>query len=116
MIIFNPGEKYELRFSSHPRWNELAGSVEILSVERLSDSEMEFKPSAIRGNFTAFVGTIKYIVHSDTTNTKPKSAQLFREHVSKEYATQYCGGVTEYEWFSPTKRNYYPISSEKGRL
>ena len=112
MMIFNPGEKYELIFSAYPRAGSVAGSVEILSVDRVPDSEMDFKSASIRGCFDACVGTIKYIVYSDTTNTKPKTARLIRSRVSEEWAKQFCGGVTEYEWFSPTKRSYYPISSK----
>ena len=116
MKLFQPGEKYELLFSSYPRSGEIAGSVEILSVDRVPDSEMEFKATSIRGCFDAYAGTVKYIVYSDTTNAKPKKARFIRSRVSEEYASQFSGGVTEYEWFSPTKRSYYPISSNDRRL
>lgn len=116
MLTFNPGEKYELRFSSYPKFDEIAGSVEILSVDRVPDSEMKFSETGIRGNFDACAGTITYIVHSDTTNAKPKKARLIRSRVSKEWARDYCDGVSEYEWFSPTKRNYCTISSKGIRL
>lgn len=116
MLTFNPGEKYELRFSSYPKSGEIAGSVEILSVDRVPDSEMDFKAASIRGCFDAYAGTVKYIVYSDTTNAKPKKARLIRSRVSEEYAREYTDGVTEYEWFSPTKRSYYPISSDDKRL
>ena len=116
MKIFQPGEKYELIFSAYPRAGSVAGSVEILSVDRVPDSEMDFKSTSVRGCFDACVGTIKYIVYSDTTNTKPKTARLIRSRVSEEWAKQFCGGVTEYEWFSPTKRSYYPISSRDKQI
>lgn len=116
MLIFNQGDKFELRRSARPRWNELAGFVEVLSIDRVPDSEMEFVPTSIRGNSDAVAGVITFIVYSETTNAKPKKARLIRSRVSKEYADKYCGGISEYEWFIPTKRSYYPISSEKGRL
>lgn len=116
MMIFNPCEKYELLFSAYPRAGSVAGSVEILSVDRVPDSEMNFKQTSIRGCFDACAGTITYIVYSDTTNTKPKKANLIRSRVSEEYAKQFSGGVTEYEWFCPTKRIYYPISSNDKRI
>ena len=116
MMIFNPGERYELIFSAYPRAGSVAGSVKILSVDRVSDSEMNFKPTSIRGCFDACAGTITYIVYSDTTNAKPKKANLIRSRVSEEYAKQFSGGVTEYEWFCHTKRSYYSISSDDRRL
>ena len=95
MKIFQPGEKYELIFSAHPRAGAVAGYVEIVSVDRILESEMQFRGSGIKENFDAHCGTISFIVHSEST-----------------WADEYCGGETEYEWFSPTKRSYYPISSK----
>ena len=106
MKIFYPGENYELIFSAYPRAGSVAGSVEILSVDRVPDSEMDFKSTSVHGCFDAFAGTIMYIVYSDTTNTKPKKANLIRSRVSEEYAKQFSGGVTEYELFFTTKRSY----------
>ena len=112
MKIFQPGEKYELIFSAHPRAGAVAGYVEIVSVDRILESEMQFRGSGSKENFDAHCGTISFIVHSESTNKKIKKAVLIRSRVSKAWADEYCGGETEYEWFSPTKRSYYPISSK----
>lgn len=112
MKIFQPGEKYKLIFSAHPRAGAVAGYVEIVSVDRIPESEMQFRRTSIKQNFDAHCGTISFIVHSESTNKKIKKAVLIRSRVSKAWADEYCGGETEYEWFSPTKRSYYPISSK----
>jgi len=116
MNIFQPGDKYELCFSSYPRAFDVAGYVEILSVNRIPESDLEFRATSIRGNYIANAGEVVYIVHSESTNTKKKKAVFFRDRRSQEYADEYCGGEIEGEWFSPTKRNYFPISTRNNRV
>lgn len=116
MIRFEAGEEYELIYSTYTRAGAVAGYVEIISVERKPEEEVVFKASSIKDCFTAEAGTITFVVHSDTTNTKKKKATLFYSRNSESYAEEFSGGVREYEWFSPTKRSYYPISSKEGKI
>ena len=53
MKIFQPGEKYELIFSAYPRAGSVAGSVEILSVDRVPESEMQFLECGSKESFYA---------------------------------------------------------------
>ena len=116
MKIFQPGEKYELIFSAYPRAGSVAGSVEILSVDRVPESEMQFLECGSKESFYAHCGEISFIIHSKSASKKIKKAVLIRSRVSKAWADEYCGGETEYEWFSPTKRSYYTISSERDKI
>ena len=116
MIRFESGEKYGLIYSAYPRAGTGAGYVEIISVERKPEEEVIFKNTSIRDCFIAEVGTITFVVYSDTTNTKKKKAVVFCSRNSESYAEEFSGGVREYEWFSPTKRSYYPISSREGKI
>lgn len=112
MYVFQPGDKYELTYSARPRAGSVAGYVEIISVDRIPESEMQFKSTSIKDCFNALAGEITYIVYSDKASTKKKKAAFIRSRRGKEYADRYCGGVLESEWFSPMKRSYYPVSSD----
>lgn len=116
MNIFQSGDKYELAYSSCPRAGMVAGYVEIISVDRIAESDMQFNPTSIKGCFDALAGEITYIVYSDSTNTKKKKTTFIRSRRSKEYADRYCNGILESEWFSPAKRNYYPISTDRRKI
>lgn len=116
MIRFEAGEKYELIYSAYPRAGAIAGYVEIISVERKPEEEVVFKAYSVKDCFIVEAGTIIFVVHSDTTNTKKKKATLFYPGNSESYAEKFSGGVREYEWFSPTKRSYYTISSKEGKV
>lgn len=116
MIKFEKGQKYELLYSAAPRAGSVAGYVEIVSVNRIPENEIVQKSTSIKGCFDAHAGEITFIVHSETTNDKKKKAVLIQSFNSEEYAREYCGGDREYEWFSPTKRSYYPISAREGEM
>ena len=116
MIAFNPGDKFQLVFSSYPRRGAVAGYVEIVSVDRLPESEQIPSPSGVRDCFDWICGEITFIVHSESTNTKKKKAPLHRVLNSEEFAAEYTGGRREYEYFSPTKRNYYSVDSYSGKI
>lgn len=94
----------------------VAGYVEIVSVNRLPENEIVPKATSIKGCFDAQAGEITFIINSKTTNNKKKKAVLIQSFNSEEYANEYCSGNREYEWFSPTKRSYYPISSQDGEM
>ena len=116
MNIFQSGDKYELTYSSRPRAGMVAGYVEIISVVRIAESDMQFNPTSIKGCFDALAGEITYIVYSNSTNAKKKKTTFIRSRRSKEYADRYCNGILESEWFSPAKRNYYPISTDRRKI
>ena len=116
MKIFQPGEKYELIFSAYPRAGSVAGSVAILSVDRVPESEMQFLECGSKESFYAHCGEISFIIHSKSASKKIKKAVLLRGRDSKEWAETYHDGETEYEWFSPAKRSYNPIFSINGQL
>lgn len=87
MNIFQSGDKYELAYSSCPRAGMVAGYVEIISVDRIAESDMQFNPTSIKGCFDALAGEITYIVYSDSTNTKKKKPRLFVAVVVKSTRT-----------------------------
>ena len=78
MKIFQPGEKYELIFSAYPRAGSVAGSVEILSVDRVPESEMQFLECGSKESFYAHCGEISFIIHSKSASKKIKKAVLLR--------------------------------------
>lgn len=73
MKIFQPGEKYELIFSAYPRAGSVAGSVEILSVDRVPESEMQFLECGSKESFYAHCGEISFIIHSKSATSHFKT-------------------------------------------
>lgn len=112
MYAFQPGDKYELTYSARPRAGSIAGYVEIISVDRIPESEMQFESAGVKDCFDALAGEIIYIVYSEKASTKRKKTAFIRSRRGEKYADHYCNGVLESEWFSPMKNSYYPISAD----
>ncbi len=109
MTRFQPGQVFNIR-----KWSDFGetnyGTCEIVAVNERPESEIEWRETAIRGSLNADLGTITFILNTSSNNRKPKKARLIGSKVSEEWAKE-TGSDREYQWFSPTKRSYRPITS-----
>ena len=113
MIHFEVGQIYKVRYSSRTarvKYGEEAGALQIVGINR--DETQEWKPSCIRDCYGRPAGTIEYVLNtSKSHNGKVKTATIYQDKNSEEYANRFCKEEREYEWFLPAKRDYYCITS-----
>lgn len=109
MTRFQPGQVFNVR-----KWGDFGetayGTCEIVAVTERPESEIEWRELTIKGNLDADLGTITFILKTASNNSKPKKARLIGSKVSEAWEKEY-GTEREYQWFSPTKRSYRPITS-----
>ena len=119
MLYFKVGQVFEVRYSSataRKKYGYVAGTCQIVGINR-DESAEEWKPGCIRGCYNRGVGTIEFILNTDKShNGKVKTARLVQDNNSQEYADKFCNGIREYEWFLPTKRDYYCIGSDDKQI
>jgi hypothetical protein len=111
MNKFEAGQIYSVR-----KWSDFGettcGTCEIISIDLKPENEVVYQSTSVKEWYEADVGMITYILHTASNNTKTKNAKLKGIQVSDSLAIE-LGIPKKYQSFSPTARNYRPVSAYK---
>lgn len=109
MKEFEVGQKFEVFYQARNKYRQHAGTLEIVAINR--DSTQDWRETSIKDCYSRDAGEIVFVLNTERTKGKVKKAPLFQVNDSEDFAKHYTHGIREYEWFSPTKRDYICIAS-----